>query len=213
MRGRRPRGAGIKVAPWRQARVTRPRQNPEQGQAVPVSQALEGGGPASELLAAFRAQRMGALGNEAAGLELGATRLADGAQAGDLATAPSDAQQANTDPQVRARLSSSNAGQGGTQTDVPGPWFLPGTSENEAFVHDTMAVLRHLEKLVGDMLNGNASAPPSDDKPPPPAISPTDQTGSPTGPDWDPTQPPQRQDPKAGEKLDNALSEYQTRRY
>lgn len=34
---------------------------PEQGQAVPVSQALEGGGPASELLAAFRAQRMAAL--------------------------------------------------------------------------------------------------------------------------------------------------------
>jgi len=34
---------------------------PGQGQAVPVSQAVEGGGPASELLAAFRAQRMGAL--------------------------------------------------------------------------------------------------------------------------------------------------------
>ena len=37
---------------------------PGQGQAVPVSQAVEGGGPASELLAAFRAQRMGALGGQ-----------------------------------------------------------------------------------------------------------------------------------------------------
>ena len=32
--------------------------HPGGDQAVPVSQALEGGGPASELLAAFRAQRM-----------------------------------------------------------------------------------------------------------------------------------------------------------
>ena len=37
---------------------------PGQGQAVPVSLAVEGGGPASELLAAFRAQRMGALGGQ-----------------------------------------------------------------------------------------------------------------------------------------------------
>jgi len=34
---------------------------PEQGQVVPANQAVEGGGPASELLAAFRALRVGAL--------------------------------------------------------------------------------------------------------------------------------------------------------
>ena len=34
---------------------------PEQGQVVPANQAIEGGGPASELLAAFRALRAGAL--------------------------------------------------------------------------------------------------------------------------------------------------------
>lgn len=34
---------------------------PEQGQVVPANQAVEGGGPASELLAAFRALRAGAL--------------------------------------------------------------------------------------------------------------------------------------------------------
>lgn len=49
---------------------------PDQGQAVPVSQALEGGGPASELLAAFRAQRMGALG--------GRGLAANGADAGHV---------------------------------------------------------------------------------------------------------------------------------
>ena len=49
---------------------------PGQGQAVPASQAVEGWGPASELLAAFRAQRAGALG--------GSGRVADGAGAGHV---------------------------------------------------------------------------------------------------------------------------------
>lgn len=52
---------------------------PGGGQAVPVSQTLEGGGPASELLPAFRAQRMGALG--------GRGLAANGADAG-LVSAP-----------------------------------------------------------------------------------------------------------------------------
>ncbi len=47
---------------------------PGENQAVPASQAVEGGGPASELLAAFRAQRMGALGGQGP--------AADGADAG-----------------------------------------------------------------------------------------------------------------------------------
>ena len=49
---------------------------PEQGQAVPASQAVEGRGPASELLAAFRAQRVAALG--------GRGLAANGADAGRL---------------------------------------------------------------------------------------------------------------------------------
>ena len=53
--------------------------DPGEGQAVPASQAVEGGGPATELLAAFRAQRVAAL----QGLGLGAS----GADAGRLGRA------------------------------------------------------------------------------------------------------------------------------